>query len=188
MYCTLTSWYLSRKYLRVVKASRNTPKRKTLHDMNNGEDMTVRVWDRATRLFHWMLVGLIIGLFLTGKIGGFDIQIASMNLFITNMDLHMAFGTCVLVLLVFRLFWGITGSSTAQFKNFVRGPRAVFEYIRILTGKLPRFVGHNPAGALMVLALLGGLFLQASSGLFSNDDLFFEGLFSNTSARKQVIP
>ena len=144
--------------------------------MNNGEDITIRVWDRATRLFHWTLVGLIIGLFLTGKIGGFDIQASSMNLFITNMDLHMAFGTCVLVLLVFRLLWGITGSSTAQFKNFVQGPRAVFEYIRtLLTGRLPRFVGHNPAGALMVLALLGGLFLQASSGLFSNDDLFFEG-------------
>lgn len=148
--------------------------------MDSIKNTFLPVWDCATRLFHWTLVASIIGLYLTGDIGGFDIHAPSLGLFITNMDIHLAFGTLVLVLLVFRLFWGISGSSSAQFKNFVQGPRAVSTYVRaILAGETPRFVGHNPAGALMVLALIGCLSLQAASGLFTNDDLFFEGPLFN---------
>lgn len=119
----------------------------------------VRVWDLPTRLFHWLLVVLVVGAFVTAKIGG--------NLMIW----HGRLGLAILGLLVFRIVWGIVGSTYARFARFVRGPAAIRAYLR---GEWHDH-GHNPLGALSVLALLGILATMATTGLFANDDIAFEG-------------
>lgn len=116
----------------------------------------IKIWDVPTRLFHWSLVGLFAVMWYTGE-GGGDL-----------LRLHLLAGYGVAGLLAFRLLWGIVGSETAQFARFVRGPKAIIAYLR---GSLPehRMPGHNPMGALMVLALLGLLGFQVGSGLFATD-------------------
>lgn len=117
------------------------------------------VWDFPTRLFHWSLVILVVAAFITAKIGG------------NAMLWHGRCGLGILGLLVFRIVWGFVGSTYARFTQFVRGPTAIRAY---LAGQWQGF-GHNPLGALSVLALLGVLLLQVCSGLFANDDIAFAG-------------
>ena len=121
--------------------------------------MKILVWDLPTRLFHWLLVICVVAAFVTAKSGG------------AAMVWHGRIGLTIIGLLVFRIVWGFIGSTYARFAQFVRGPRAIRAY---LAGEW-RGLGHNPLGALSVLALLGTLSLQAVSGLFSNDDIAFEG-------------
>jgi cytochrome b len=88
----------------------------------------------------------------------------------------MALGEIVMGLVIFRLIWGLMGSATARFGTFVQGPKAVIGYLCALRrGELPLTVGHNPAGALMIIALLVLLAAQVGTGLFANDDIFSEG-------------
>ncbi|WP_126444254.1 cytochrome b/b6 domain-containing protein [Sulfuricystis multivorans] len=121
--------------------------------------MRTYVWDLPTRLFHWLLVICVVAAFVTVKIGG--------NL----MVWHGRLGLAILGLITFRIVWGFVGSTYARFATFVRGPAAIRAY---LAGKW-QGLGHNPLGALSVLALLGCLALQAGTGLFANDDIAFEG-------------
>jgi cytochrome b len=114
--------------------------------------MKVSIWDLPTRLFHWALAGLV----------GFSWWTAEMH----RDDLHIWSGMAVLTLLIFRILWGFVGASTARFRNFVRGPRAVFGYLR---GEW-RGIGHNPLGAISVIALLGLLIVQVGLGLISSDE------------------
>ncbi len=122
--------------------------------------MKVRIWDLPLRVFHWLLVLLIVFSWITGQIGGNLIQ------------LHFWSGYCILALTLFRILWGLVGSHHARFWNFIPGPRTLFNYLR---GKLYDPVGHNPVGALSVIALLTATLLQALSGLFANDDIASEG-------------
>ena len=125
----------------------------------------VRVWDPATRLFHWALVGLVAVSLLTGEFGDND-----------TMDIHALVGFGVLTLVFFRMFWGIIGSRRSRFGDFVRGPRYVFDYAKkTLAGESPAFVGHNPLGGWSVVAILAALLGQGMTGLFANDDILFEG-------------
>ena len=122
-----------------------------------------RVWDLPTRLFHWTLVVLV----------GLSWWSAEND----QQDLHLYLGYGVLSLLLFRIGWGLAGSSTARFSSFVRGPGAVVRYVR------DRFhwplAGHAPLGALSVLALLAMLFVIVGTGLFAADE---DGLFSGPLA------
>jgi cytochrome b len=122
-----------------------------------------RVWDLPTRLFHWALVALVIAAFISAKIGG------------NAMLWHGRFGLAILGLLVFRIVWGFVGSTYARFTQFVRGPTTIRAY---LLGEW-HGLGHNPLGALSVLALLGILVLQAATGLLSNDDIAFAGYLAS---------
>jgi cytochrome b len=132
-----------------------------------------RVWDLPTRLFHWSLAALVVFSFTTAKLGG------------NWIDWHMRSGYAVLALLLFRLLWGFAGARYALFANFVRGPLAVFAHLR---GRYGPYAGHNPLGALSVLALLAALLLQAATGLFANDDIASEGplakLVSNATSNR----
>jgi cytochrome b len=110
------------------------------------------IWDLPIRLFHWVLVGLIALSWWSAEYH-YD-------------DLHIWLGIAVLTLLIFRILWGFFGSSTARFANFIRGPRAVFGYLR---GEW-RGIGHNPLGALSVVALLGLVSLQVGLGLIASDE------------------
>jgi cytochrome b len=120
----------------------------------------VGVWDLPTRLFHWTLVGLIAFSWWSAEEG--------------HLDWHIWAGIGVLTLLVFRLLWGLVGSSTARFANFVRGPSQVRAYIADMKGWRP--LGHSPLGALSVLALLGAIAVEVGLGLFAIDaDGLYEG-------------
>lgn len=119
----------------------------------------ILVWDLPTRIFHWALVVCVLGSFVSVKIGG------------NAMVWHGHFGLVVVGLLVFRLVWGFVGSTYARFSQFVCGPRALRAYLQgMWQGE-----GHNPLGALSVLAMLGTLLLLVATGLFANDDIAFEG-------------
>ncbi|MDR5897865.1 cytochrome b/b6 domain-containing protein [Halomonas vilamensis] len=120
---------------------------------------TIRLWDLPTRLFHWLLVLAVVGSVVTMKLGG------------SWMAWHERFGLLVVGLLSFRVVWGVVGSTYARFGTFVRGPSALMAYLR---GQW-RGVGHNPLGALSVLALIGLFGFQAVTGLFANNDIAFDG-------------
>lgn len=115
------------------------------------------VWDLPVRLVHWLLAALV----------GFSWWSAENH----HLDWHIWSGCAILTLLIFRLLWGFVGSSTARFSDFVRGPRAVADYLK---GRWVG-IGHTPLGALSVLALFGALAIQVSLGLFSEDQ---DGLYT----------
>jgi len=81
-------------------------------------------------------------------------------------DLHIWSGLGVMSLVIFRILWGVFGSSTARFASFVRGPKTVFGYLQGTW----RGIGHNPLGALSVIALLAMVSLQVGLGLFASDE------------------
>lgn len=112
----------------------------------------VRLWDLPLRLVHWSLVLLIPALWWTWRSD--------------DMALHERLGYIALGLLLFRIYWGIFGSSTARFAHFVKGPREIAAYLR---GGNPANVGHNPLGALSVLLLLGLMLAEVGLGLFVQD-------------------
>lgn len=127
----------------------------------------ILVWDLPVRVFHWLLVVAFIGLIVTGKIGG--------NL----IEWHGKLGLLVIGLLVFRLVWGLAGSTYARFCQFFPTPGKISAYLR---GDW-RGHGHNPLGALSVFALLGALLFQALTGLVANDDIAFVGPLYNLVGR-----
>ena len=134
---------------------------------------SVLAWDAPTRLFKWGLVALVVDAWLSNKFGeGLPLW-------------HRLNGYAVLVLIVFRLFWGLVGGSTARFAAFVKGPAAAVGYLRSqLAGRAPRYLGHNPLGGWMIVALLGLLAAQCLSGLYAADEdrLIIEGPLAKTVA------
>ncbi len=125
---------------------------------------SIQVWDIPTRIFHWILVGLVIFSFITGKIG------------LTAMRYHEWSGFAILVLVVFRLVWGFIGGQQSRFSDFIKGPAAVIRYaLSLLRKDSKRHVGHNPLGGWSILAMLISLLIQVGTGLFANDDILTEG-------------
>lgn len=122
----------------------------------------VRVWDLPTRLFHWSFAASVVGLVATGQIGG------------DAMVWHFRLGYAVLALLLFRIVWGFAGGYWSRFRAFVPTPGRLFDYLR--TGnKGTQSVGHNPLGALSVLAILLVALVQVFAGLMSDDEVFAVG-------------
>lgn len=119
----------------------------------------IKVWDVPTRLFHWLLTTLIVAAIVTVKIGG------------NAMVWHGRIGLSILGLIVFRLVWGVVGSTYARFSDFVPTPTSIGAYLR---GHW-RGLGHNPLGALSVFGMLAMLAVQIGTGLFANDDIAFQG-------------
>lgn len=112
----------------------------------------VRVWDVPTRLVHWLIVLLVAASWWTGETG--------------RMDYHRYSGYLLLGLVSFRIYWGFAGGSTARFREFVRGPRAIWTYLR---GRWNTRPGHNPLGAFSAVILLALLISQIGLGLFAVD-------------------
>ena len=126
------------------------------------DEKTVLVWDLPVRLFHWCVVVLVFVSWLSADQGW--------------MTIHLGSGLTLLALLLFRLGWGFFGSTTARFGNFLHPPRRVLGYLKGLSGgDRILYAGHNPAGGLMVLAMIIILLAQALTGLFANDGLHFNG-------------
>lgn len=120
------------------------------------------IWDLPVRVSHWLIVVAVATCWATHYAG------------VEWFAWHRRSGYTVLVLVVFRVLWGFLGTRHARFTSFLRGPRAIADYLR---GDGPAFVGHNPLGALAVVALLAVLLLQASTGLFANDEIMNAGPF-----------
>ena len=110
----------------------------------------IKVWDLPTRLYHWSQALVVMLLLFTG-FGGRGSTL-----------LHWAGGGLLLVLVLWRLGWGVIGSETSRFAHFLPGPSRLMRYMR---GAEQLRVGHNPLGALMVVALLLFLAIQLISGL-----------------------
>ena len=122
------------------------------------------VWDLPVRIIHWSLLLCVLGSWLTQQLPS------------DWFPWHVRCGYAVLILVSTRLLWGLVGTRHARFVSFVRGPRAVLIYARgLISGKATAFAGHNPLGALMVLALLALLLAQALTGLFANDEILNTG-------------
>jgi len=119
----------------------------------------VHVWDLPLRIFHWLLVAAVVTAIATAKIGG------------EWMEQHGKAVLAIVGLLAFRVTWGLVGSTHARFSSFAPTPAKIRSYL------LGRWhgAGHNPLGALAVFALLGLLSAQAATGLFSSDDIAFNG-------------
>lgn len=120
-----------------------------------------KVWDPVLRVLHWALALLVIANWVLGKFGP-DI-----------MTLHFYLGYGVVALLILRIVWGIIGPETARFASFIRGPVAIAGYLRHVGKREPsHWPGHNPLGALSVVAMLLVLVWQVGSGLISDPEDF----------------
>ena len=126
----------------------------------------VRIWDRPTRIFHWVLVVLVVVCYVSGDNGRYDV--------------HVPAGQALLILVLARVLWGFVGSEPSRFRAFVRPPREIASYLRTLAKRAPGGrPGHNPLGGLSVVAMLLVLLLQAGLGLFAVDvDGLHEGPLS----------
>lgn len=114
-------------------------------------NQTIKVWDLLVRIFHWTLVSAFAIAFITED---------------ELLDLHVYAGYTVLGLLAFRLVWGFVGSRHAKFSDFVKGPSAALSYLKeMLSHRAKRYLGHNPAGGMMIVALLVSLLITSLSGL-----------------------
>lgn len=124
----------------------------------------IRVWDLPVRIFHWTLVLMFCISWITAKLGG------------NAMEYHMWSGYVILWLVLFRVLWGLMGSETARFSQFLHGPVSVLSYVRTLfKAEHKQSIGHSPLGGWSVITLLLLLATQTISGLFANDDIANEG-------------
>lgn len=123
---------------------------------------TVPVWDIFTRLFHWSLALVFFGAYFSAQYN--------------HSVLHEFLGYGLIFLLMFRLIWGFLGGPYARFKSFLFSPQQTWRYlISLRTNSPEHYLGHNPLGALMVFALLGGLVVMSVSGLIILAGIEYEG-------------
>jgi cytochrome b len=141
-----------------------TAHKENTHQENAYQDSLTKIWDLPTRIFHWLLVVVFAVAYFSNRLG------------VDYFIYHLWSGYFLIILLFFRLLWGIFGTHHAKFSNFVRSPKASFSYLLdLIKGKSKSYPGHNPLGALMVLLLLTTLLIQVISGLFANDEIFNAG-------------
>jgi cytochrome b len=131
-----------------------------MDDATNTAVTPVRVWDLPTRVFHWLLMLAVLGSVVSAKIGG------------GAMVWHFRFGFVVLILVAFRILWGLVGGRWSRFVSFIYAPASLVRYLRGQSGPGDQHeVGHSPLGALSVFALLLVLAVQLGTGLVADDEI-----------------
>lgn len=131
----------------------------TLQAGGTAPPATVKVWDPFVRIFHWSLAALFAAAFMTGD----EIE-----------WLHVGIGYAIGALVAARLVWGVIGTRHARFASFVRQPRVVFAYLRdVALLRAPRYLGHNPAGGAMIVALLALLAATGFTGYLMTTDAYW---------------
>ncbi|CAM2161648.1 Cytochrome b561 bacterial/Ni-hydrogenase domain-containing protein [Paraburkholderia sacchari] len=112
------------------------------NDAHASGTVRILVWDAPVRVFHWLMVASFAGAWLTAESERWRL-------------LHATLGYTMVGLVAFRIVWGLMGTRYARFSTFVRSPAAVIRYIAsLLKGRPERHVGHNPAGAIAIIAML----------------------------------
>jgi cytochrome b len=128
------------------------------------ERVRVKVWDLPVRITHWLLVVSFAGAYITNSLG------------VAYFKYHEWFGYATIVLVAFRILWGLWGTYHARFRHFIKSPLETWLYAgKLLSRQDKPILGHNPLGALMVVLLLLTLIVQAITGLFANDEIFNSG-------------
>ncbi|MDE2447286.1 MAG: cytochrome b/b6 domain-containing protein [Alphaproteobacteria bacterium] len=119
----------------------------------------VRVWDPLVRIFHWSLVASFATAWFTSS---------------GRSDFHQWVGLVAAALIAFRIIWGFAGPHYARFAQFIRSPRTTLTYLfDILKGHEARYIGHNPAGGMMVLALLTAIAGTTATGWLMTTDRWY---------------
>jgi cytochrome b len=120
---------------------------------------TVKVWDPFVRVFHWSLAALFLLAYATGD----EVE-----------NVHIAAGYAIAGLLALRIVWGLVGPRHARFSDFVRSPRAVLTYLRdVVQLRAPHYLGHNPAGGAMVVALIVMLIGTCTTGYLMTTEAYW---------------
>jgi cytochrome b len=120
-----------------------------MFDMYNNQ--FIKVWDIAIRIFHWTLLACYAIAFISSE---------------NIMKLHVFFGYSVLFLVLFRILYGFVGKKYARFSDFLYRPAQIAAYLKgLLIGRPKHYMGHNPAGGLMIVILLLSLLSLALTGL-----------------------
>ena len=135
-------------------------------DSNPSETMDARqspemtcVWDPLVRIFHWSLATSFAVAWFTPH---------------SAENIHHWAGYVAGALVLTRLLWGVLGTPYARFSQFVRDPKSVVDYLRaILRGSEARYIGHNPAGGMMVLALIATMAVTAVTGWMMTTDAYY---------------
>ena len=110
----------------------------------------IKVWDLPLRIFHWLLVTGFFVAFLTED---------------ELLSVHVWAGYLVFGLLLFRLVWGFIGNDYARFSNFLCSPVKSVIYVKdVIALRAKRYLGHNPAGAAMIVLLLISLLMTSITG------------------------
>lgn len=118
----------------------------------------ILVWDLPTRIFHWLLAASFAGAWLTADSERW-------------IDLHVLFGYTMLVLVAFRIVWGVAGTRHARFSSFAYGPRDVLAYLKsLIRFRAPHYAGHNPAGSWAIYAMLALAVVVTASGIATFND------------------
>tara|TARA_R110002095_G_scaffold29024_3_gene28747 strand:+ start:2988 stop:3608 length:621 start_codon:yes stop_codon:yes gene_type:complete len=129
----------------------NRPQQSSPNPVSPNPVSTVTVWDPLVRIFHWSLVLFFIIAFITED---------------DWLYLHSFAGYSITGLLIFRILWGLIGTRYARFSSFITTPSGVKEYLQsLLKGRPKHYLGHNPAGGVMIIVLLLVLLLTAFSGI-----------------------
>lgn len=132
----------------------------------------IPVWDLPTRLFHWLLVLVLAGSWITHELG------------LEWTRAHMWFGYTGLTLVLFRIIWGFVGPAHARFSNFLAGAVRTREYARAWReGSPPKYPGHNPLGGWAIVAMLVSIVVQAVTGMFNTDDIMYSGPWHWTASK-----
>jgi len=129
----------------------------------------IRLWDLPTRLFHWLFAAAVLGAIVTDLLD--------------NITWHSYCGYTALVLVVFRIIWGFVGPHHARFSSFVPSVSSLKAFFK---DKTVSPLGHNPLGALSVIAMLLIVLVQATSGLFTDDEISFQGPLSKFLSEDMV--
>jgi len=136
------------------------------------------IWDLPLRLFHWLFVAAILVAWASSELGS------------DYIDYHMMSGYFIIGLLLFRVVWGFIGPKHARFRQFLPSFSSLVKYVQSLKkGEKIYAPGHNPLGSLMVVLMIVLTTLQATSGLFINDDVFSSGPYygSISASTEQVM-
>ena len=124
------------------------------------------IWDLPLRLWHWALVVCLTGSWITAE-AGFDWTTT-----------HFYFGYSALALVIFRLGWGFAGTLHSRYGSFLSSPRAVTDYL-FKSEKPSGYSGHNPLGGWASVIIVIAIALQAGTGLFISDDIFYAGPYNS---------
>lgn len=129
--------------------------------MSHQQSMTP-VWDLPVRVVHWAMVVTFVVLMVSVNTG--------------MLQVHFYAGYTLTALLVFRLLWALVGTTYARFTGFNFSLRGLLAQCRAMLKREPLpYLGHNPAGSIMVVLLWAVLLAQGLSGLFYSDDVFWFG-------------